>query len=63
MGMTTSHCPALTDQTIVVEAYRLDGYDNMKMGAVRRSTPVVEAYRLDGYDNFYPPPQGSIYPL
>ena len=35
----------------VVEAYRLDRYDNTVSLSFRRSTVVVEAYRLDRYDN------------
>ena len=36
----------------VVEAYRLDRYDNMLSRLVLASSWVVEAYRLDRYDNF-----------
>ena len=35
----------------VVEAYRLDRYDNLMMPALMMSSLVVEAYRLDRYDN------------
>ena len=38
--------------TIVVEAYRLDRYDNFALANSSWSTTVVEAYRLDRYDNF-----------
>ena len=36
----------------VVEAYRLDRYDNLKWLRKNQSRFVVEAYRLDRYDNF-----------
>ena len=36
----------------VVEAYRLDRYDNFFLPLEIRVLPVVEAYRLDRYDNF-----------
>ncbi len=36
----------------VVEAYRLDRYDNINLLEVMLLlAPVVEAYRLDRYDN------------
>ena len=35
----------------VVEAYRLDRYDNINSSTQRLATFVVEAYRLDRYDN------------
>ena len=36
----------------VVEAYRLDRYDNKKLGSDKETfILVVEAYRLDRYDN------------
>ena len=36
----------------VVEAYRLDRYDNMRLWLRCPLIHVVEAYRLDRYDNF-----------
>ena len=36
---------------IVVEAYRLDRYDNSAHAVFSCNAPVVEAYRLDRYDN------------
>ena len=36
----------------VVEAYRLDRYDNVVSVTVTVFSTVVEAYRLDRYDNF-----------
>ena len=36
----------------VVEAYRLDRYDNFALLDMGRVSRVVEAYRLDRYDNF-----------
>ena len=36
----------------VVEAYRLDRYDNLASCPVESFPKVVEAYRLDRYDNF-----------
>ena len=36
----------------VVEAYRLDRYDNLVSPHGRLCGRVVEAYRLDRYDNF-----------
>ena len=38
-------------QRQVVEAYRLDRYDNTLAEALHHWTKVVEAYRLDRYDN------------
>ena len=35
----------------VVEAYRLDRYDNVCFLVTIADLPVVEAYRLDRYDN------------
>ncbi len=35
----------------VVEAYRLDRYDNSQRIHIDRNVSVVEAYRLDRYDN------------
>ena len=37
---------------IVVEAYRLDRYDNRVSHSWAVNKGVVEAYRLDRYDNF-----------
>ena len=37
----------------VVEAYRLDRYDNSRSRIMCRSDHVVEAYRLDRYDNLF----------
>ena len=51
--MTTGaveHCVPLQ---LVVEAYRLDRYDNFSTCVPVRVAVVVEAYRLDRYDNFY----------
>ena len=39
-------------RTLVVEAYRLDRYDNFKSKYSSILLQVVEAYRLDRYDNF-----------
>ena len=36
---------------VVVEAYRLDRYDNIDMYPYDNLLQVVEAYRLDRYDN------------
>ena len=36
---------------VVVEAYRLDRYDNLKQLNIGLVGSVVEAYRLDRYDN------------
>ncbi len=38
--------------SFVVEAYRLDRYDNRHQGSPELNIDVVEAYRLDRYDNF-----------
>ncbi len=35
----------------VVEAYRLDRYDNTVFDTIEQASSVVEAYRLDRYDN------------
>ena len=48
---TTVHCTS-SDVGIVVEAYRLDRYDNYPTWSHRSAWKVVEAYRLDRYDNF-----------
>ncbi len=50
--MTTLHKPAESFQPKVVEAYRLDRYDNLIMFCAPYFESVVEAYRLDRYDNF-----------
>ena len=48
--MTT--CPAGEPMLVsVVEAYRLDRYDNSVIILVTKPNRVVEAYRLDRYDN------------
>ena len=51
--MTTLINYVTKNECDVVEAYRLDRYDNLLV-ASKRSLPfsVVEAYRLDRYDNF-----------
>ena len=36
---------------LVVEAYRLDRYDNFRHSGLPTVLLVVEAYRLDRYDN------------
>ena len=36
---------------MVVEAYRLDRYDNLGFAVPNENVRVVEAYRLDRYDN------------
>ena len=41
-----------TNTEKVVEAYRLDRYDNSLFILMSRNNCVVEAYRLDRYDNF-----------
>ena len=52
MGMTTSELQSITGQRHqVVEACRLDGYDNFAWKLYQCSVSVVEACRLDGYDN------------
>ena len=53
--MTTRTISLSIGGRAVVEAYRLDRYDNL---TIARGCPhadyVVEAYRLDRYDNSYP---------
>ena len=52
--MTTpnqTHCARCNH---VVEAYRLDRYDNFKIFWNVIQITVVEAYRLDRYDNYLP---------
>ena len=46
--VTSVESPAL----VVVEAYRLDRYDNILHVPALEGIGVVEAYRLDRYDNF-----------
>ncbi len=52
--MTTRRDGTLSEFWKVVEAYRLDRYDNL---IIKINIPhikmVVEAYRLDRYDNFF----------
>jgi len=48
--MTTVACHVVYF-VIVVEAYRLDRYDNFAGVALAGVHIVVEAYRLDRYDN------------
>ena len=52
MGMTTLAFTIFIVLFVVVEAYRQDGYDNIKTADFERFQYVVEAYRQDGYDNF-----------
>ena len=52
MGMTTFEIYVNILNKEVVEACRLDGYDNFDLVAEQRECDVVEACRLDGYDNF-----------
>ena len=49
--MTTPSVPRLRTRHRVVEAYRLDRYDNYYHCARSAQYHVVEAYRLDWYDN------------
>ena len=49
--MTTSGAGVGTFERSVVEAYRLDRYDNPLSWLLGSPLPVVEAYRLDRYDN------------
>ena len=49
--MTTDTAHACELRAKVVEAYRLDRYDNLGAGFVVSGFTVVEAYRLDRYDN------------
>ena len=51
--MTTRQECQLWDPQYVVEAYRLDRYDNFNGGSVESENHVVEAYRLDRYDNLH----------
>ena len=50
--MTTSRWSAPSRCPCVVEAYRLDRYDNFIHDNAFFEIFVVEAYRLDRYDNF-----------
>ena len=49
--MTTSLCSREPPSQKVVEAYRLDRYDNSFLIPSPVNVIVVEAYRLDRYDN------------
>ena len=49
--MTTSAFDFLHSSRSVVEAYRLDRYDNFDLDFSVLYFQVVEAYRLDRYDN------------
>ena len=49
--MTTGHINGAISGSTVVEAYRLDRYDNSKGATSVSRGNVVEAYRLDRYDN------------
>ena len=50
--MTTSSFIVRVALVTVVEAYRLDRYDNFVERTFDNVNCVVEAYRLDRYDNF-----------
>ena len=47
----------------VVEAYRLDRYDNIADDELHAAAHVVEAYRLDRYDNYPQEPAASAWQL
>ena len=49
--MTTYQFLLVRKNQYVVEAYRLDRYDNFFSYVLRGEAFVVEAYRLDRYDN------------
>ena len=49
--MTTFPQAPCSRRCLVVEAYRLDRYDNLVIVSLDTFTHVVEAYRLDRYDN------------
>ena len=49
--MTTENDGIYNDCDCVVEAYRLDRYDNPHTITITTAVNVVEAYRLDRYDN------------
>ena len=51
--MTTRSLTVFLTSLSVVEAYRLDRYDNFLHFLTCRYCFVVEAYRLDRYDNFH----------
>ena len=51
--MTTNEDKTKCSQAVVVEAYRLDRYDNPSYSFFPWNPSVVEAYRLDRYDNFH----------
>ena len=52
--MTTLQTTISGDYLYVVEAYRLDRYDNFHSWKDRSHAEfVVEAYRLDRYDNLH----------
>ena len=57
--MTTWLSIRSRDQFFVVEAYRLDRYDNFELSSRDRFFPVVEAYRLDRYDNCFKSLRGA----
>ena len=42
----------LTHFKSVVEAFRLEGYDDFRRWGCYGHRPVVEAFRLEGYDDF-----------
>ncbi len=52
--MTTVKSKLIVGSSSVVEAYRLDRYDNISFTQKLHEEQVVEAYRLDRYDNFEP---------
>ncbi len=49
--MTTFWSLEMVGYHLVVEAYRLDRYDNFREQDLPLCRQVVEAYRLDRYDN------------
>ena len=49
--MTTTILTSPHGDFHVVEAYRLDRYDNFLRKPTAGRSPVVETYRLDRYDN------------
>ena len=51
--MTTDFLQPSQSNPSVVEAYRLDRYDNRSDSSKADVRRVVEAYRLDRYDNFH----------
>ena len=54
--MTTWNTGTLRLRVPVVEAYRLDRYDNTIHNNMSCNAGVVEAYRLDRYDNLVSSP-------